>query len=191
MLVKYSSPRVREAFYSKNRTNGFRRWKKKRLCYHDQMRVTFDGRKFWSLIAVGAAGLGLLYALGYHWVAPPFRKADEVMTLKTTAYCPCGTCCGWECNWFGMPIYNYGTLNGTFKKIGQTASGRMARPGTVAVDPKVFPRGTRFYIPGYGWGIAQDIGGAIKEHHLDLFFWTHAQAGNWGVQELSVRVWYP
>lgn len=67
----------------------------------------------------------------------------------------------------------------------------MARPGTVAVDPKVFPMGTRFYIPGYGWSIARDTGGDIKGRHLDLFFWLHSSGEHWGVQTKKVKVWYP
>src|SRR5213075_2009557 len=42
---------------------------------------------------------------------------------------------------------------------GTTASGLPVGPGIVAVDPNVIPLGTRMYIPGYGKGIAVDIGG--------------------------------
>ena len=41
---------------------------------------------------------------------------------------------------------------------GTTASGLPTGPGVVAVDPTVIPLGTRMYIPGYGKGIAADIG---------------------------------
>ena len=114
-----------------------------------------------------------------------------VIEMKTTGYCACRKCCGWKISWYGMPVYASGVQKGKFKVIGKTASGRMARPGTVAVDPKFFPLGTRFYIPGYGWAIARDVGGAIKGHHLDLFFWLHSSGENWGVQRKSVKVWYP
>jgi len=67
----------------------------------------------------------------------------------------------------------------------------MARPGTIAIDRAIFPMGTRFYIPGYGWGIARDTGGAIKGKHLDLFFYLHSSARHWGVQPKQVKVWYP
>ncbi len=111
--------------------------------------------------------------------------------MKLTGYCACAKCCSWKCNWFGLPVYASGPLKGKFKIIGKTASGEMARPGTVAVDPKLFPMGTKFYIPGYGWGIGRDTGGDIKGRHLDLFFWRHRSGSNWGVQRREVKVWYP
>jgi len=122
-----------------------------------------------------------------HWIAPPLRKADAVLTVKTTAYCACAKCSGWRFNWLGIPV----SQNGKMKIIGQTASTRMARPGTVAIDPKVFPRGTKFYIPGYGWARGEDLGGGIKGHHLDLYFRQHRSAKNWGEKTQKVRVWYP
>jgi 3D (Asp-Asp-Asp) domain-containing protein len=46
---------------------------------------------------------------------------------------------------------------------------------SVAVDPKVIPLGSRVYIPAYsndghgGWFTAQDTGGAITGHHIDVY----------------------
>ncbi len=46
---------------------------------------------------------------------------------------------------------------------------------SVAVDPHVIPLGSRVYIPAYsgdghgGWFIAQDTGGAIAGHHIDVY----------------------
>ena len=148
-------------------------------------------RKFWKLLAVGLGIFYLLILARCHWVTPPIRKADGVMEMKTTGYCACQKCCGWKISWYGLPVFSSGPLKGKIKIIGKTASGKMARPGTVAVDPKLFPMGTKFYIPGYGWGIAQDAGGAIKGRHLDLFFWRHQSGNNWGVQTKKVKVWYP
>ena len=39
-----------------------------------------------------------------------------------------------------------------------TASGLPLGWGTVAVDTRVFPFGTKMYIPGYGDGVAADTG---------------------------------
>jgi 3D (Asp-Asp-Asp) domain-containing protein len=148
-------------------------------------------RKFWKPLAICIGVLFLTVLTQCHFVALPFRTADAVISFKTTGYCACKSCCSWKVNWAGVPVYASGTSKGKRKTIGQTASGTMARPGTVAVDPKKFPFGTRFYIPGYGRGVARDVGGAIQGHHLDLYHWTHQGAKRWGVKTLAVKVWYP
>jgi len=122
--------------------------------------------KHWKPIAIGIGIFYLLILARCHWVAPPMRKADAVMEMKTTGYCACQKCCSWKISWYGLPVFSSGPLKGKIK-------GKMSRPGTVAVDSKLFPMGTKFYIPGYGWGIARDTGGDIKGRHLDLFFWLH------------------
>jgi 3D (Asp-Asp-Asp) domain-containing protein len=43
------------------------------------------------------------------------------------------------------------------------------REGIVAVDPKVIPLGTHLYIEGYGYAVAADTGGAVKEKIVDVF----------------------
>ena len=148
-------------------------------------------KKKWKRYLIGAGCLYLLVLARCHLVMPKVRRPDAVIEMKLTSYCACAECCGWEFNWVGMPVYASGPLKGKFKIIGQTASTRMARPGTVAVDPKLFPFGTKFYVPGYGWAVARDTGADIKGRHLDLFFWLHASGENWGVKTRSVKVWYP
>ena len=51
---------------------------------------------------------------------------------------------------------------------------------TIAVDPRVIPLGTKLYVDGYGYAIAEDIGGAIKGNHIDLFFSSSSEMWNWG-----------
>jgi 3D (Asp-Asp-Asp) domain-containing protein len=47
--------------------------------------------------------------------------------------------------------------------------------GSIAVDPRVIPLGSRVYVPAYrsdgqgGWCIAQDTGGAINGRHIDVY----------------------
>ena len=46
---------------------------------------------------------------------------------------------------------------------------------SIAVDPGVIPLGSRVYVPAYrsdgygGWFVAQDTGGAIGGHHIDVY----------------------
>ena len=64
--------------------------------------------------------------------------------------------------------------------------------GTIAADTKYYPFGTRMYVPGYGWGIVEDRGGAIKgPNRIDLFFDSHSDAINWGRRKVNVQIEYP
>jgi 3D (Asp-Asp-Asp) domain-containing protein len=71
---------------------------------------------------------------------------------------------------------------------GITASGMRAAYGVVAVDPRVIPMFTRLYIPGYGYAVAGDTGGAIRGHRIDLFFPTYGEALRFGRRGITVYV---
>lgn len=62
------------------------------------------------------------------------------------------------------------------------------REGVVAVDPNVIPLGSHLYIEGYGYAVAADIGGAVKQRHVDLYLPTLNQAENHGLQK-GVKVY--
>jgi uncharacterized protein YabE (DUF348 family) len=53
---------------------------------------------------------------------------------------------------------------------GRTADGGVVTYGIVAVDPDVIPLGTKLFIPGYGYAVAADTGGAVKGYIIDLGF---------------------
>lgn len=69
-----------------------------------------------------------------------------------------------------------------------TASGTLVRRGVIAVDPNVIPLGTRIFIPGYGEAIAEDVGGAIKGHRIDVAFDTHEEAMMFGRRDLEIII---
>ena len=71
---------------------------------------------------------------------------------------------------------------------GRTATGPMAVKGLVAVDPRNIPLGTKLYIPGYGFALAADTGGAIKGNRIDLCFDTYQEAINFGRRMIDVYV---
>ncbi len=77
---------------------------------------------------------------------------------------------------------------------GITASGTTARPGTVAVDPRVIPLGTKLYVESldgtsdYGFAIAEDKGSAIKGKKIDLFFNSNRSAMNFGRRNVKVYI---
>lgn len=71
---------------------------------------------------------------------------------------------------------------------GITASGTKARRGTAAVDPKVIPLGTRLWVEGYGYAVAEDTGGAIKGMRIDLFVESREEALRFGRKAVRVRI---
>jgi len=72
---------------------------------------------------------------------------------------------------------------------GSTALGVPVRKGVVAVDPRLIPLGTRLHIPGYGQGLAADVGYAIKGRIIDLWFPTTAAARKWGRRTVTITVY--
>jgi 3D (Asp-Asp-Asp) domain-containing protein len=70
----------------------------------------------------------------------------------------------------------------------RTATGTWPSRGTVAVDPKVIPLGTRLYIEGYGPGVACDTGGAIRGKKVDLYMASRGECISWGRRIVIVRI---
>lgn len=87
--------------------------------------------------------------------------------FRITAYCACEKCCP-------------GTSDGITYTETIATEGR-----TIAVDPDVIPLGSLVEIAGNTY-IAEDIGGVIKGNKLDLFFNSHKDALEWGVQYYEV-----
>ena len=80
--------------------------------------------------------------------------------------------------------------------VGKTATGTRARVGAIAVDPEVFPYGTRFFILTkdgeyiYGIATAEDCGDKrfIYGTRLDLFFDTKAECIQFGARSCDVYI---
>jgi 3D (Asp-Asp-Asp) domain-containing protein len=69
---------------------------------------------------------------------------------------------------------------------GLTSTGVVPYHGVVAVDPDVIPYGTRMFIPGYGFAVAADCGGAINGDRIDLFMDSYSEAISWGRRDVTV-----
>lgn len=94
-------------------------------------------------------------------------ETDSLGQFKLTAYCPCSKCCG---KWAG----------------GITSTGAMAKSNrTIAVDPSVIPYGSKVIINGQTY-VAEDCGGAIKGHRIDIYHDTHSEALDFVVQYAEV-----
>ena len=75
---------------------------------------------------------------------------------------------------------------------GKTATGINLRANpnakVIAVDPSFIPLGTKVYIEGYGYATAADTGGAVSGKKIDVFVPSAADAYNWGVKTVKIKV---
>ena len=69
---------------------------------------------------------------------------------------------------------------------GTTASGTRARVGEIAVDPSVIPLGTTVYVEGFGLRTAEDTGGAVKGHIIDIYMGSRSECIQWGRRDVTV-----
>ena len=73
-----------------------------------------------------------------------------------------------------------------------TATGTTVHWGTVAVDPRVIPYGTKMFIVSndgkfvYGLSAAEDCGGSIKGNRVDLYMPTTKQCFSFGVRNCTI-----
>ena len=73
-----------------------------------------------------------------------------------------------------------------------TATGTTVHMGTVAVDPRFIPYGTRMFIVSndgeyvYGVAVAEDCGGAIKRDRMDLYFPTYEECIQFGFRSCTI-----
>ena len=101
----------------------------------------------------------LIILLGFSWLGVKDVEASErnlrsLGTFKITWYCPCRKCSG---------KWGY-----------QTSSGARCTEGrTVAVDKRVIKEGTHLLINGHEY-IAEDTGGEVRGHHIDIFNESHS-----------------
>ena len=73
-----------------------------------------------------------------------------------------------------------------------TSTGTTVRWGTVAVDPRFIPYGTRMFIVAsngsyvYGLAVAEDCGGDIKGDRMDLYMPTYEQCMEFGRRTCTI-----
>ena len=72
---------------------------------------------------------------------------------------------------------------------GITATGTRPRWGTIAVDPRIIPYGTKVYIPKFNMTfVAEDCGGGIKGNKIDIFMNSSSECYNWGVRNIDIYI---
>ncbi len=99
-------------------------------------------------------------------------KTPSVVTLNTSAYCAAS--CGGNT---------------------RTASGATASSWHTVAAGKGYPAGTVIYIPYFankpngGWFVVQDTGGAITNHHLDIWMDSMSECLSFGRRNLECHIY--
>ena len=71
----------------------------------------------------------------------------------------------------------------------RTSTGTTPKEGrTIAVDPKLIPYGSIVYIQDYGYFIAEDCGGDIKQNRIDIYTDRHEYAMQQGRKVANVWI---
>ena len=97
----------------------------------------------------------------------------QTVRMRVTGYCACAICCGQFAD--GVTACNH----------------RIKAGDTFVAADKFYAFGTEMVIPGYNKDrpvTVMDRGKAIQGNRLDLFFHSHQEAKQWGVQYLDVLV---
>ncbi len=101
---------------------------------------------------------------------------------------------GVKAAWFEVTAYDaYSkqSINVERWRDQRTALNRPAVSGrTIAVDPSIIPFDSLVFIPGTGWRLAEDVGGAIKGHKIDILLHSNRAAMKYGRKRLLV-LWIP
>ena len=70
-----------------------------------------------------------------------------------------------------------------------TATGTRPKWGTIAVDPRIIPYGTKVYIPKFNMTfVAEDCGGAIKGNKIDIFMNSKSECRTWGRRTIDIYI---
>ena len=131
------------------------------------------------VVAIGTKGEPLPAAL----------PADEVIIKDGYIYLPTGEVLSYT-GTMNVTATAYSHLDAGCDMI--TATGTTVHIGTVAVDPRLIPLGTRMFIITndgqyvYGISTAEDTGSSIKEAKIDLYFPTKAQCFQFGRRGATV-----
>ncbi|MBU3145916.1 3D domain-containing protein [Clostridium sp. CF012] len=123
-----------------------------------------------------------IVALGTVGVYSPSRGGDirytEKLRVRATAYNADFDSTGKSP---GDPYYGITSTGARAKRNTKGYS-------TIAVDPRVIPLGTKLWVDGYGLAIAEDIGGAIKGNHIDLYFDSSNEMWDWGSRSVDIYI---
>jgi hypothetical protein len=155
--------------------------------------IGLDGRAY-HIEALGqggwvtAAGASTSPASGWSAGAPYWRAGGYWRNRRNGVTFPLQ-----DGGWSAGPGLRYVPLRQVSFAAGQSLPLRFYQ--SIAVDPRVIALGSRVYVPAYrhdghgGWFIAQDTGGAITGHHIDVYRPPPASSGDSGQYLTAQRIY--
>jgi len=154
--------------------------------------IGLDGRPY-HISSLGSGGwvtaAGTPTNAGKNWNGgPPFWRAGGYWRNRAGAVTFPLQAGGWSAG----PGVRYVPLKGASFAAGPSLPLRPYQ--SIAVDPRVIPLGSRVFIPAYrndghgGWFIAQDTGGAIVGHRIDVYRSPPASSADGGQYLVGQRV---
>jgi len=160
------------------------------VCYENGVEVsrelvskTVTTKPIDKVIEYGAQNIQNVAAVEYHRGVKVSRgeefRYSAVITVSASAY--------------DLSYQSTGKNPGD-RGYGRTATGSVAQKGSVAVDPRVIPLGSRLYVEAadgswtYGNAVASDTGGSIKGNKIDLFMSSSSEARQFGRRTAKVYI---
>lgn len=135
-----------------------------------------------SVVTAAAALLGWISPIGKYWAETsnagfPYRGTTASGSFPRSPRAPL-----WQVQSMQKPV------QWAFRVVTLQWCGRY---GTVAADTAYHPFGTLVYVPSWGHGQVEDVGGGVRgADRLDLFFDTREQAMDWGLREATATFTY-
>ena len=120
--------------------------------------------------------------------------SENVIIGPTKGIALCGPGSGNGAVGTSKTISCLGTAYSCDGRPGITATGTIVHLGTVAVDPRVIPLGSKLFITSddgkyvYGYCTAEDTGGLIKGNRVDLYYNTTEECFQFGARRVTVRI---
>ena len=140
-----------------------------------------------AVVCVGLLGIDLIQNSQYHKMLK--QQTDKYTELMIIQQPDIQEFPSRKLGKFTLSWYSPKELGKTTPSELRTSTGTVPKEGrTVAVDPKVIPYGSIVYIQDYGYFIAEDCGGAIKQNRIDIFTASHEYAIQQGKKVANVWV---
>ena len=139
-----------------------------------------------ATICAGLIGLSIIQNIQYHKIIK--QQTEKYTELMITQQPDISEFPNRKLGRFSLSWYSPKELGKPANKL-RTSTGTIPKEGrTIAVDPSIIPYGSIVYIQDYGYFIAEDCGGDIKQNRIDVYTNSHEYAIQQGRKVAQVWV---